>query len=271
MKVKSFFRTHPVFRYSEFASFMRGRGIESSASIRKLLNYHHQAGHLVHIRRNLYAVLAGSFEGPRYLDPYLIGSKAAEDAILGYHTGLELHGLAYTTFNEITYISSRRLTGFSFEGQNYRPALMPKALIKSGHTDFGVETIHRNGLDLRVTNLERTLVDIIDRVDLGGGFEEIYRSLENVVRVNAHEILSYALLLNNTTTIAKLGYFLDLLSGHVSGIENITKVLQEHLPKVPHNMVRSREGKGRLIKKWNLIVPVDFIEKTWEEPNEDNH
>jgi predicted transcriptional regulator of viral defense system len=40
--------------------------------------------------------------------------------------------------------------------------------------------VSRSGLSLNVTTFERTLVDVLDAPRHGGGWEEIWRSLESV-------------------------------------------------------------------------------------------
>ncbi len=45
---------------------------------------------------------------------------------------------------------------------------------------FGTTVMERAGIEFRATGLERTLVDLHARPDLGGGWEEIWRSLESV-------------------------------------------------------------------------------------------
>ena len=62
---------------------------------------------------------------------------------------------------------------------------------------------------LRVTNLERTLVDVLDRPGLSGSWEEIWRSLESVEFFDLDKVVEYALLLGNATTAAKVGFFLE--------------------------------------------------------------
>jgi predicted transcriptional regulator of viral defense system len=58
---------------------------------------------------------------------------------------------------------------------------MPPALAAKGEEMWGVIRRNRSGVDLRITILERTLVDVLDRPDLSGSLEEIWRSLENVI------------------------------------------------------------------------------------------
>ena len=49
------------------------------------------------------------------------------------------------------------------------------------------------------TSLERTLVDVLDRPDLTGSWEEIWRSLESIEFFDIEQIVEYVLLLENAT------------------------------------------------------------------------
>ena len=68
---------------------------------------------------------------------------------------------------------------------------------------FGVLESDRFGLDVRVTGLERTLVDVLNRPDLAGSWEEIWQSLESVEFFDLDKVLEYVFLLENATTAAK--------------------------------------------------------------------
>ena len=72
---------------------------------------------------------------------------------------------------------------------------------------FGVEARDRVGLDVAVTGLERTLVDLFDRPHLGGGVEEVWKSLATVEFFDLEAVTEYAALLGNATTVAKVGFF----------------------------------------------------------------
>jgi len=50
--------------------------------------------------------------GACLVDAYLLAAQMTDDAVLPYHTALELHGKAYSVFEEIQYLS----------GQAARPA-----------------------------------------------------------------------------------------------------------------------------------------------------
>lgn len=268
MKLKLFFEAHPIFRYEEFSAFMTAAGTTRPESSRQQLSYHQKAGHLIHIRKFLYAVKP-MFSQEHWVDPYLITSRATADSIIAYHTALELHGIAYTTFNEFTFLANRQVSPFDYEGQRFRAVIQPKALRNNDHTDYGVYVMQRGGLSIKLTCLERTIVDVLDRPDLGGGWEEIWRSLDNVTQLDAARLIEYALLLNNATTIAKVGYFLEQRPSHFNLEKTPFDKLLTHIPKQPHYMSRE-SGEGKYIEKWQLIVPLAIINRTWEEPDVEN-
>jgi len=269
MKVKQFFETHPVFRYEEFADFMASQGTNRPESWRQQLSYHQKAEHIVHIRKFLYAVKPMLSQEP-WVDPYLIASKAATDSILAYHSALELHGIAYTTFGEFTYLTNRQKKTFNYEAQRFRAIIQPKSLIEDRCTDYGMDTIARGGMTIKVTSLERSIVDVLDRPDLGGGWEEIWRSFEYITQLDLNKIIDYVLLLKNSTTVAKVGYFLEQLPTHLVGDQKTIEKLLSYVPKQPHYMNRNRQGEGKYIEKWQLIVPLEIINRTWEEPDVEN-
>ncbi len=118
-------------------------------------------------------------------------------------------------------------------------------------------------MEIRVTSLERTLVDLFDKPDLGGGWEEIWRSLESVEFYNINEIVEYALLLDKASTIAEVGYFLERNEERLFVNKSDLQALKIEIPKQPHYM--DKKLKGSLVKQWNLIVPDKIQKQTWSE------
>jgi len=127
---------------------------------------------------------------------------------------------------------------------------------------FGVETLDRLGQDVRVASLERSLVDVLDRPDLGGGWEEIWRSAESVEYYDISQVVEYALLLRNATTAAKVGFFLEQHQEQLTVEASQLDRLREVRSRQPHYLERGRSG--RLVAAWNLIVPEEVLNRTWE-------
>lgn len=118
---------------------------------------------------------------------------------------------------------------------------------------------------LRFTGLERTLVDILDRPALSGSREEIWRSLESVEFFYLDRVLEYVLLLDNATTAAKVGFFLEQHREPLMVGEQHLKVLKGIGPRKPHYLERVKRSSGVYVKPWNLVVPREVFERSWGE------
>jgi predicted transcriptional regulator of viral defense system len=121
----------------------------------------------------------------------------------------------------------------------------------------------RLGFDLPVTSAARTLVDVLDRPDLAGGWEEIWRSLEGLRLVDADAVMGYLERLGNATTAALVGYFLEQHQEALSVDEPTLKALESLRPRGRHYL--DRKESGRLATRWNLIIPDAIWDRRWEE------
>ena len=123
------------------------------------------------------------------------------------------------------------------------------------------------GLDVAVTGFERTLVDLFDRPDLGGGVEEVWRSLATVEFFDLEAVTEYAALLGNATTVAKVGFFLEAHRERLMVSDAHLARLRRRRPRQPHYFENRDAGKGRLVAGWNLVVPNSVMSQVWEEPS----
>ncbi len=272
MELRAFFGKRPVFTYDEFADFLKSRGSTSAKTRDNLIDYHINAGHIIRITRGLFAsVPLGAEPNNAPVDVYLVASRMAQDAVLGYHTALELYGRAHSIHERFLYLTGFRgkSSPIHIRGYEFRAVLFPKSLRVKGKEFFSVRNVDRAGLSVRVTSLERTLVDLMDRPDLGGGWEEIWRSLESVEFFDLDEVIEYAVLLGNRTTVAKVGFYLESRGEELMVEDRRLEQLRRHRPQQRTYMdTRHRErlrGRNRLIKEWNLLVPETVLRQTWEE------
>ena len=266
MKHAAFFREHPVFTGEELDTYLSATGEVGSRAKESLLTYHRKAGHLVSIRRGLYGVIPPGADPETYpINPFLVAVKLAADAVVSHHTALEIYGHAYSVREQITYSASHPVARFSFRSHVFRGVRFSHALCSAGKEGFDVKTVDQSGMEVPVTSLERTLVDVLDRPALSGSWEEIYRSLESVQFFDLDRVVEYALLLGNKTTTAKLGFFLEQHSESLMVTENNLISLESNLPRQPHYLENTRRQPGKLIKRWNLVVPDALFDRTWGE------
>lgn len=271
MKVRDFFNNHLIFRFSEFKHFMeeREQGFTPKNCYMTLYNYCKKRK-LSHVRKELYVVNSENRYQSMTIPPLLIAGKASEDAILAYHSALESHGLAYTDFNEQTYLSGQRSNSFYFQNQHYRAIYRP-SLIHHDKQPLGIENHVLLGHEIKRTNLERTLVDVLDRPEISGGWEEVIRSLDRITVFDVSLAVEYALSLNHASIVAKLGYYLEHQRSEYFQIDSaIIERLIHKIPKRPYYIDRkSSMGSGSYIKKWQIIVPDYLHKRQWEEPEND--
>lgn len=270
LKLDVFFATHTIFTFEEISSALAESHSVNSSTLHNLLAYHHQQGHIIRIRRGLYYSVPKSLNPSNCpVDPFLVASRLSTDAVLGYRTALDIFGKLHTVQNEFIYLSNKKENApFIFKDVEYRRVSIPVPLKKNKTEQFGVTSVDRQGHKVYVTSLERTFVDVLDRPNLCGSWEEIWRSLESVEYFNIEEVLEYAFLLDNATTIAKLGFFLETHREALLISDRHLERLIKHRPSRPHYFDRHACDHQQMISKWNIIVPLNILNRAWEEPDE---
>ena len=271
MKLDDFFAIHKAFTFKEIESNLSNNQDSSvkSSTLYNLLTYHQKQGHILRIRRGLYySIPKGTDPTQCPIDQFLVASKMAEDSVIGYGSALDLHGKLHSIQSRVVYLTKKRvMASFDFRDIKYQAVAIPSALKAIGQETFGIQSIDRLGQPVFVTTLERTLVDVLDRPYLCGSWEEIWLSLESIEYLDMDQVLKYALLLTNSTTIAKLGFFLETHREALMVPEHYLEELHKHCPAKPHYMDRNQNQPQKMIAKWNLVVPLSLINRSWEEPN----
>lgn len=259
-----FLERHPTFTHQEFVDARAKRGT-TLRTADNLLAMHLARGRIVRIRRGLYSTVPRGVDPERApVDPYLVAAKLTPDAVVAYHAALQFHGKAYTIWRRFHYLTCRRARPSSFRGMEFVPVQFPAAVRRLPDLGGGVVEARYGGGIVRVTSLERTLVDVLDAPARSGGWEEIWRSLEMVEFFDLDEVVRYTHELGSALTAARVGLFLELHREELMAEEPHLEALRELAPAQPRYLDAHRET-GRLISRWNLIVPHRVLERSWEE------
>ncbi len=263
MDMRTFLSRNPVFTRSQADEALKGDYSDVRHTSNARLAYHVRAGHVIQIQRGLYASVPTGQDATAFVpDPWLVAANLAPDAVIAYHAALQFHGRAYSLSDEIAFLSDRAVRTREYRGCRFRRVAYPKALRLAEQEQFGVQTVDRQGLDVRVSSLERALVDMLERPDLGGGWEEVWRSLESVEYYDLGLVVGYTLLLGNATTAAKVGLFLEQHREQFRVDEEHVARLRAVRPAQPRYMEPGTSG--RLDPTWNLIVPRSILDRAWE-------
>jgi len=264
MRTADYFETHPVFGHSEFVAAHTADG-RSEFTSNNLLARHLASGRLIRVRRGLYAVVPRGVDPDKVsVDPYLLASRLTDDAVVAYHAALQFHGKTYSVWRRFHYLTDKRARPFSFRGMEFVPVQAPSAVRSLPQWGGGTVELSHAGGQARVTTLERTLVDVLDKPDKCGGWEEIWRSLGMVEFFDLDAVIAYATAIGSSLTIARVGFFLDQHRETLMVGDNHLAALCAQVPKQPRYLDVTR-ATGRLVSRWNLIVPKSVLDRRWEE------
>ncbi len=258
MKPELFLAHHPMFTREEFAERLRARG-RAEATVDAHLARWLRRGQITRVKRGVFVRLnePRGLNGP-LPDFIALAARMATDAAVAYHTALEAHGLAQSFFEQLTFVTWTKTKPSSFRDRRFVPVRPRAALFAADRGERWIEKALRAGIEIRVTSLERTVADVLDRLDLAGGVEEVWRSLFAVPALDPGLLEEYVNLIGSRTLTAKVGYFLDSRREELVVPGGLLERLRARIPASPVFMDRRR--KGRLVAHWALIVPAGLLE-----------
>ena len=254
-----FFSANPVFRRAEYAAAV-GRCPQDKV-VTAMLAQHLRAGNLRRIARGVFASVPKHADAAAWsVDRFLAASRLRQCSTIAYHSALELQGYAYTEGHDVQVIAPGDPGMFEAAGFACRFVRPPRGFTPPD----GVMTVDRLGQEVRVTTIERTIADLFDRYDLAGGAEELFNSLDLVVRIDALALVRYVRALGKATAAGALGYWLECEQKRLGVPGAALEALRTLMPLQPRYALGAKSGEGRTARDWNVILPVDVLERSFE-------
>lgn len=261
--IREFLEHHPVFTLEEFRKDFSIPNRRREAS--DMIQYNKSMGRLGMIKEGLYyAIRPGQSERTAPVDPFLLSSKLTPDAVLSFHTALDLLGFGHSVFNTYYCFSNRFRPALRFRRDHFRIVMTPEKLQVKSQALFGTEKVERLGVKLVVTGKERTLVECLEKPQNCGGFEEMYRSLEKISFIRPDQLLQYLDLRDQKNLYARVGFFLEQHREELQVEDSLLRQLSRRVPAKPVYWTSQSIG-GVLMKPWNLIVPEAVRDRSWQE------
>lgn len=162
-----------------------------------LIQNYLKKGYIKRIKHNLYGVV--SLETNECIaDKFLIASNITETSFVSHHSAFEFYGYYNQVYNNVNVSSLSKFIPFEFEENNY-------SLIKVSSTNF-VEEIR----GVRVTSIERTIVDCIKDSGKHCELEETLNCINSIPYISTNDILKYLEQINSKMLYKKVGIILSL-------------------------------------------------------------
>jgi predicted transcriptional regulator of viral defense system len=201
------------------------------------------------IKKNLYVCNDIENRAP-VADKFKIGSSITKDAYISHHSALEFHGVGHQLFF-VVYISSGSVfKHFEFEGITYRYAA-------SKFSD-GVETYNTNR-GVRVSNLERTVIDCIKDIDKSGGIEELLQCLRLITFLDSKKMMQYLGLYNIQFLYQKAGFLLKQFQDELKLPDSFFSFCRENIVKSKRYLTCKDEKDLVYNAEWRLFVPENLM------------
>ena len=222
----------------------------STASDRSIHNVLQKLRKQGRVRRLAHGLYSGHLSGIP-VDRYKVPRKLKKDAVVAFHSALELHGVANQTFQTVYYLSNMPRNDAVIEGVTYRRVAPSKRLPRTKRLSFQVKTVPG---PVAVTGRERAMVDCLYTYKYSGGVEELDRCLAAFPSFDFRVALEYLKLLGRPWLYARLGYLLDRHKAKLYFEGEWRDAFLKRTPKGVVYLERKQLG-CQWVPTWNLLVP----------------
>ena len=220
-------------------------------SAQSIIKAYKKKGLVESVRRDLFVAMSLETKQP-VPNRYAIASHAAQDAYVAYHSAFEYHGLANQVYYEVYVASPSRFRAFEHDGLTYQYVPSPFC--------GGVDS-KANGV--RVTDLERTVIDNIDNFEKAGGLEELLRCIGMVPYLDGLKLIGYLTGYDKVGLYQKTGYILEHFKDALKLSEDFFIACLNKVPKSKRYLYEGLRQEPRVLNKsWALYVPEDLLAVT---------
>lgn len=249
----AFLRQHPVFTLDQLADSLRLRSGRRTA--RERVRYLAARGRLKLLGRGVYASVPPDASAKGFVpDAFLVAVAMRPDVVFSHHSALQLHGAAHSVSTELAGWTTGRRGWVRIGPATLRFLAPPTALLRHRVATDEVVTARRDGVTLRFTSRERTLVECLRQPHLAGGLEEVAESAAGFPSLDFAALRRVLAAYDQRALWAAAGWFLER---HAATFRVPTRLLSEfevHRPRSPHYLPRGLRG-GVLAARWNLVLP----------------
>lgn len=240
-------------RIFTFDDAMQEMGLSHAGTSTALSRWQSQ-GLVKAVRRNLYTVVNPATDAP-ICDKFELSSRISTTSYVGWHTALEFHGVAHQPFYNAYVGSQSRFKAFSFEGTYFIYCSAPL----EPSQENGIMTPIGNPY-IRVTDLERTVIDCCDRIERAGGIEELLHCMEGIFLLDESKLAKYLALYNKTFLYQKVGYVLEHSKDYCQISDSFIEMCRAK-GALHTKQLTTTGDSDTYLRRWKLYVPKDCVTK----------
>ena len=223
----------------------------SRADAAKLLSRWARQAWLRRVGRGVYVPASLTTLGSMHVldDPWVLVPALFDPAYIGGRTAAEHWDLTEQIFRDIVVMTAQTVRQ---KTQQRHGALFSLTHV-SPQRIFGVTTVWRGRSRIAVSDVHRTMVDVVANPALGGGIQHVADCLAAYLRSDGRDddlLLAYAARLGNGAVFKRLGFLAERDPAASALVEPCRKLLTAGNAKLD-----SALESPRLITRWRLRVP----------------
>jgi predicted transcriptional regulator of viral defense system len=222
--------------------------IGNKNAAKEILRRYKKQGLIYQIRRNLY-VATDLANKVGIVSKFEIAGKITPSSYLSYHTALEYHGLAHQIFYEMYISSKETFNNFDYSGITYT--------FCRSKSDLGIITPVMDSL-VRTTDLERTVLDCINRIDLSGGLKELIECLAIITYINENKLVDYLGKFDKQFLYQKTGFLLSYFRKEMRLSNDFFELCKSKTGINTRYLINTRES-STYFKDWKLCAPKNIL------------
>ncbi|MBN2794727.1 MAG: transcriptional regulator [Clostridia bacterium] len=204
------------------------------------------------IRKNIYSVVNPA-TGQIVATRYQIACAINETAYISHHSAFEYYGLANQVFYEVYVSSESKFNHFEYDYVTYK-------YIASKMSEGVFEA--KNTTGLRITDMERTVVDSVKDFNKIGGLEELLNCLEGIQYLDEYKLKQYLDIYNTQALYQRVGFLLNHYREKMQLSKDFIEYCKGKIGKSRLYLVSQAKKDNFYDSEWELMVPRGLFEIT---------
>ena len=222
--------------------------IKNNNTAKEILRRYKKQNYISQVRRDLYVVndLANKTS---LVNKFEIASNITPSSCIAYHAALEYHGIAHQIFYQMYVSSKEKFNNFDYEGINY--------IFCQSVSDIGIVNPFTDSL-IRITDLERTVIDCINRIDLCGGLEELVQCFAIITYINENKLVEYLQHFDKQVLYQKTGFILSYFQKEMRLSDDFFALCKFKMGRSTRYLTDNKEF-NTFFPEWRLCAPKNIL------------
>lgn len=206
------------------------------------------SGKIVKLKGGLYATV-NPITKDIYVNRFELATALHEGAYCAYHTALEYYGLATQVYSDVHVITEKR----------YSPMIIDDLEFQFFQCEYGggITETKRNA-KIRVTELERTVIDCLDKILVSGGLEEVFMALTMINYCDEEKLLKHLAGYGKKIIYKKAGYLFSVLKPTYL-TERFYEICKQNMSDRDDDLRENKKNAYIYNNEWKLYVPKKLI------------